>query len=99
MIPFTPITLGININNFPGFIKWDHDKKVHEIGTSYQIGLGFKTPSDSMKAGLTFTKDYGDEEIKVNIGGEFKFTEFLAVRLGYYKSSFSGGLGIYFFLW
>ncbi|MBU1077714.1 MAG: hypothetical protein KKH98_10500 [Spirochaetes bacterium] len=92
--PPLPVFLGINIKNLPGFIKWDKEKEVYSIGSGYQIGFGYKSLTDSMKIGLVFSKDQGDEEVSVNIGGEVSLATVLALRFGFLKGNFGGGLGI-----
>lgn len=92
--PPLPVFLGISIENLPGFIKWDHDSDVHRIGTGYRIGLGYKDMMDRVKIGLVFSKEYGQEEMNVNLGGEFSILSILSLRLGYYNTDFTGGLGL-----
>lgn len=92
--PPLPISLGINIKNLPGFIKWDSERQTEVIGSGYQIGLGYKDLTDSMKFGLVFSKDQGDEEVHVNIGGEIVMASLIGLRFGYLKGNFGGGLGI-----
>ena len=72
------------------------DSKVFQVGSGYEIGIGYKTFSDSMKIGFTFTQDYGDEEMNVNFGSEFNLSEYMDIRLGIYEGSFSGGFGFDF---
>ncbi len=91
-LPILP-KLGVTINNLPGFIKWDTEEEIHTIGAGYQIGLGYSFNEDTTKVGLNFSKDYGDEEVNVNIGVEVGLSSLIAVRFGYYRSNFSGGVG------
>lgn len=93
--PPLPLFLGITVNNFPGFIKWDHKSKANQIGSGYSIGIGYKDMMDRVKVGIVFCKEYGEPDVFMNLGGEFSLFSMLALRLGYYKSNFSGGLGFH----
>ncbi len=92
--PPIPVFLGINIKNLPGFTKSDHDKNIYRMGSGYQFGLGYKTFSDSMKVGLTFSKNHGDEGVNFNLGGEFAVSSLISLRFGFLEGDFSGGVGI-----
>lgn len=92
--PPLPIFLGFSMQNLPGFIKWNKEKKVHKIESGYKIGLGYKSLTDSMKFGIMFSKNQGDEEVNVNIGGEVALGSVIALRFGFLRGNFGGGVGI-----
>ncbi len=92
--PPLPIYLGFNIKNLPGFVKWDTEDKIYRISSGYQFGFGYKSLTDTMKFGITFSKDQGAEEMNVNVGGEIALGSLLALRFGLLNGNFSSGLGL-----
>lgn len=92
--PIPIISIGVLINNI-GFYKWENENNVESMGASYKISLGYKDIKDRYMFGLSFSKDYGDDSVNVNFGGEFFLTTFTSIRLGYYNNNFAGGLGLH----
>lgn len=90
--PPLPIYLGIALNNFPGLVKWEGEKRTHQVGSSYRIGLGYKDVMNKIKFGIVFNKEYGDD-VSTDLGGEIALASFMALRLGLYNGNFAGGFG------
>ncbi len=92
--PPLPVQVGITVKNLPGIIKWSEEKKVNYVDNSLQFAIGYKSFNGGTKIGLSFLKESGDENIYINVGGEFEISSFLAIRFGFLKGNFTGGVGI-----
>lgn len=96
IVPIPIISVGLVVNNLPGLIKWENEENIEFIGSSYKLGLGYNDIKDRFSFGMIISKEYGEDAVNLDFGGEFELATFLNLRLGYYKSNFAGGLGLYF---
>jgi hypothetical protein len=106
--PFGPFTVGVNVQDVVGRIKWDTGT-VETIPMNVKAGAAFRQPFPAWDSRLLLALDadvkfanYGDAA-QVNAGtasfdfaggGEWWYKNTVALRLGTERSAFTGGVGV-----
>ncbi len=94
--PF-PVQIGFFIKNVPGIMKYKGIDSLYLIDNVISVGLGYSSLDGDTTIGLNIYKEAGNDDIYVNLGGEFALNNFLRIRFGFLKGKFSIGTELYFY--